>query len=476
MNARFVVVRGLVIAALAFAGSAQAQVTPERSDATPLTLEEVIRAALARSPALAAAEQERFIAAADARSAAGGFDPSWKTRGVLEPYGVYPSRYVDSVVEVPTTLWGARPFAGYRIGLGDFAVYDGKLATADRGEVRGGVTVPVLRDGPIDRRRAAIQRADLGIEGARLSIEQQRIELVRAASFRYWEWVVSGQRVKIARDLLEMTVARDAGLALRVERGDLPELERIETLRAMAQRRSQLASAERSLQNAAIELSMFFRGPDGEPVLATTGRQPPSLLLPSAVAITRSPDDEQRAIARRPEVHRFKVSEEQSKIDLRLAENQKLPGVDVFGAVSRDLGGGDPKKYGTEVEVGVLVDVPLLNRVQDGRARAASASAAGAAARGRLARDRIVADVRDASSAIDQSRERALAARGEVDVATRLVLGERQRFAQGDGTLLFVNLREQALGEAEIREAEALGDHHRAVAAYRAATAEPPAP
>jgi len=437
-----------------------------------LGVDEVVRAALARSPQIAAAEQERAIASADVLSAEGGFDPSWKTRASIVPVSPYEHRRLETVIEQPTAIWGTRTFAGYRIGRGDFAVYDGKLATAEYGEVRGGLTVPLLRDGPIDRRRAGIQRAELGTELAKLTVEQQRIEIARLAAFRYWEWAAAGRRVSIAHSLLEMAVARDAGLALRVERGDLPALERMENLRAIAQRQAQLAAAERSLQSATIELSLYFRQPDGTPIMPPRERLPRELPEARPTA-PRNAEDERRAVGQRPDVRRLEVAAEQSKVDIVLARNQQKVAIDVFGAVSRDLGPGDPKRFGTELEVGVMLDVPILNRVQEGREQAAQAVLARTTAQARLARDRVRADVRDAASAMDMARERALAARSEVDVAARLVDGERRRFEQGEGTLLIVNLREQALAEAELREVEALGDFQRAAASYRAAVGEP---
>ena len=85
-----------------------------RADSTPLLLEEVTRAALARHPLLAAAEKETVIASADLRSAEGGFDPSLRARGFATPWGPYRYEHVDVVAEQPTAVWGTKLFAGWR--------------------------------------------------------------------------------------------------------------------------------------------------------------------------------------------------------------------------------------------------------------------------------------------------------------------------------------------------------------------------
>ena len=83
----------------------------------------------------------------------------------------------------------------------------------------------------------------------------------------------------------------------------------------------------------------------------------------------------------------------------------------------------------------------------------------------------IVAEVRDATSAMVQARRRLEAVRAEVRAADELATLEERRFDLGDSTLLIVNLRETAAAESHIKEVDALVDYHKAEANYRAATA-----
>lgn len=455
---------------------AQAQEAPPvtvGAPSDPLTLSEVTTTVLERHPLLRAVAQDRAIAAADMLSAEGGFDPSLRARVVTIPTGPYPSDRLETIVEQPTALWGTKFFGGYRVSRGDFAPYDGKLVTGDWGEARVGAAVPLWRDGPIDKRRAALQKAELGTEAARLSVAQARIEAVRSASLKYWDWVGTGRKLEIVRDLLGIAVARDAALAARVARGDIPAFERAENERVIYQRRAQVAAAERAVQNAAIELSLFYRAASGEPVVPPAGRLPESFPEPAPRAFDVQAS-EREALARRPELRRIDVLRDQTRVDRALANNQRKLGVDLVVAGAKDFGPGDPRILKPELEVGVLVDVPILTRVQDGRVRAAEASYAKLSEQQRFARDRVVADVRDAASAVDQAQERIAAARREIATARQLVAAEMQRFELGEGTLLLVNLREQALAEAQQREIDALSDYQKALANQRAAVAAPP--
>lgn len=439
----------------------------------PLTLADVLRAVSERHPLLRAAAQDQAVAAADVLSAEGAFDPSLRARGAVIPYGPYPNERVDVIAEQPTTLWGSRVFGGWRYGRGSFAVYDGKYETGTLGEARLGAAVPLWRDGPIDRRRAGIQKAEIGTDAARASVEQVRLEAMRAASHRYWDWVATGQKAQIARAMLEIAVARDAGLAVRVERGDIPAFERAENERAIHQRRAALAQAMRAFQSAQIDLSLFYRGPDGSAELVPEGRVPSAFPEPSAGPWNLG-EGERVALARRPELKRLEVARDQARIDRDLANNQRKLGIDLSAAVTKDFGAfeADPKRLKPELEVAVLVDIPLMTRVQDGRLKAAEAQMSRVTEQTRFQKDRVVADVRDASSAVDMARERLAAVRAEVAVSRNLVAAERQRFELGDGTLLFVNLRETALAEAQGKEIDALAEHYKALASRKAATGE----
>lgn len=435
-----------------------------------LGLEEVVRSAMTTYPGLAATRRDVDIAAADALTAAGGFDPRVQAKAIGIPFGPYRYGYVETSVEQATPVWGTRLFGGWRRSQGELAVYDGDLLTNDYGEARAGALVPLLRNGPIDARRAAIRRAELGISLAGATVAERKIAVMRLASNSYWDWVAAGRFAAIDEALLGVGVARDAQLGASVAAGNLPRIERIDNQRAIQQRIAQLEASRRALENAAIELSLFLRNEDGSPRLVDPRRVPSSIPDPEIPETARGTTDVRLALARRPEPRRLEAVAAQAQVDRELAANQKKLGLDVAVAGAKDFGPGDPRIARPELQLMLLVDVPILNRVQTGRERAAEASAAKASLQATLARDRVVADVRDARSAIARARQRVIAARGEVAFAKQLVDLEQQRFALGDGTQFLVNLREQAAAEAEKRLVAALADFQRALVDHRAAT------
>lgn len=440
--------------------------------ASPLGLGEVLAATERAHPLIHAAELERRIAEGDRESAEGGFDLSWKARGTLTPLGYYDSVRAETTIEKPTPWWGASAFAGWKLGTGEFPIYDGRSQTLDYGELRAGVQLPLWRNGPIDRRRANLERAELGLQLAGLSVTQQRIELRRAAAQRYWAWVAAGRRVALAETLLANVAQRDAGIGQRVDTGDLPPIERVENRRALEQRQGLLVQARRGLEQAAIELGLFLRDARDEPMLPSPERLPRTFPELPALESSALGADERLARERRPEARALELQRDQQRIERAWAENQLALGLDVQVAVARDFGpqlDSRPDLSETVVEASVLLDIPIQTRFMQGRVEAALASAERLDARAKLARDRIDADVRDAHSAITAARERIEVTRREVSLALQLEAGEKARFEQGDSNLLIVNLREQQTAEAQLREVEALLDYFRAQADLGAA-------
>lgn len=471
-------VRSLALALALACGTALAQPAPEptpATEATSLALSAVLASVERHHPLIRAADRDRDAADGELLAAEGSFDPQWRTRVSGAPVGYYNPLVADTSITQPTTLWGTQLFAGWRYGQGlsytGIPGYDGKLETNDYGELRAGLSVPLWRNGPIDRARANVRRAEQGRVAAAMSAEQQRLELGRVAVQRYWEWVAAGRRLSIARELLTLATDRDAGLGERVARGDVPAFERTDNTRAIVQREGAVVTARRLLEQAAVELSLYVRDGGGVVRVPATEELPSALPEPAALDAACMARDAREAASRRPEPRRFEALRERERIEREWADNQRRPAIDVTVAASHDLGPGPQSRQGPVLEAGVVLDIPLLNRAATGRERAAAAAMARAEEQRRLAVDRVTADVRDAVSALDAARQRVDVARRELAVARELAALERQRFALGDGTLLVVNLREQAAAEAAIREVDALLDWQRAAAAYRYATA-----
>ena len=183
-------------------------------------------------------------------------------------------------------------------------------------------------------------------------------------------------------------------------------------------------------------------------------------------------EDMNAALSRRPEVLRFIFQRNQVQLDRKLAENQRLPNIDLFAEYFREAGDGRVRRGPNDLRVGLIFDLPLQRRQATSRLRNAEARLGQIDQREIFQKDQVTADVRDAASAVRAAFERSVVVSEELAVTRRVEDAERLRFELGDSTLFVLNQREQATAEAAIREANALADYFRAYAAYELSIAK----
>ena len=437
-----------------------------------LRLEDVLDSVQRDYPLLLASLQEPAIADSERLQAEGRFDTVLRGRWDSEGLGYYTNRRWDFGFEQPMGMLGMNILGGYRLGEGSYAPYDGRLDTRSAGEWRTAIRLPLLRDRSIDNRRIEVSKARIGQQIARLSVEQQRLAVNLAAIRRYWDWTAAGQRLQLAQTVLQIAQNRQKFLDDSVQGGLLPAIEAADNRRAVLQRQGQVIEAERFLQQTAIELSLFYRDQSGQSRLPGSAQLPANFPQARDLPHAQVEADTQTALRRRPEIPRLEAQRAQVELDALQARNQNLPAVDLVAGFTSESGDGPVRRGPRELKAGVSFELPLQRRSATGKLRAAEARAEQIRQRERFARDQVLADVRDAASAVQTSLDRLKLVTHEVNVSRQLEEGERARFELGDGTLFQLNLRELATAESVQREISAQADYHRALASYRAAIGE----
>jgi outer membrane protein, heavy metal efflux system len=458
--------------------AAQIPATPTRpSETAPppinwLRLEQVLEAVDRHYPPLLIALQDRVIADADVTLAEGRFDLNLRSGFEGDYLGFYRNDTLRAGVDQATQFQGMSYFAGYQIGRGSYASYDGKLQTDSLGQYRTGARLPLFRDRAIDPRRAELQKSLIGRRVADLGIDQQRLIIIQFATRRYYDWLAAGRRYRAAADVLRIAEERDSQLKEASQLGQIPAIDVTDNLRAILSRRATLVEADRLLQLTAIDLSLFLRDAAGDPILPAPSQLPPDFPTMQQLSETRMVEDIELALRRRPEIQRFAAQREQVEVDRRLARNQLLPNIDTQVAFVRETGERIVRRGPNDLIASLIFDLPYQRRQAKGRELAAQARITQFDQRERFARDTVTAEVRDAYSALITAYQRAQVLTEELDVTRQLEEAERVRFNLGDGNLFLVNLREQATFDTEIRQVGALNEYFRALALYEFSIAE----
>ncbi len=444
--------------------------TIETQDAV-LTLAAVLAQAEANHPKLRGSAAERQAATAKRVSKQGAFDPvpfagsdylrynSTSTRG--KP--LYTTMN-DVGVELPFRN-GVKVIAGTRLNLG--SPKSPESSTGNTGEWNVSIKAPLLRGLGINEKSAAEQQAILGEPIASLNFSLVRLDVLRQASFSYWEWVAAGQKTTVARDLLTLSETRASQIRRRFEAGDLPEVDAIEATGEVYRRRGALVKAERDQQKAWFKLSLYLWDEvEGNTPPVATLLPPPfppvASLTPDAVQGGR-----ERAAAQNPQVRIARLQQESFRIDERLAENDRKPTVDLVVNPGLDTGA---KSVGETLKAGILFSVPLNRREATGRRDEARYKREKLRQEERLLTQQVQTEVDDAANAVELSRVRYTIAVEEVALAERLEQAERRKYDLGDGTIFLVNQRERATAEARQRLIDVQSEYQQALATFQAAT------
>ena len=443
-----------------------------KKEKVALSLKELVANVIDKFPLIIAQNREEDIAYARQIARAGAFDLKIKNKTTVRPYGYYETQQTDAVLEQGISDFGVDLYAGYRLGDGNFAIYEGKNVTSDGGEFRAGLNLPVFQDRSIDERRGGVQKADLGFIDAKQSIKQKQVFTVLKASIAYWNWVAAGKIVDISKKLYDTAKERDKGITERVDAGQLPVFESKDNQRNVLGREIKLIQANRNFQNAAISLSLYYRDSKGRPVLPVYQILPKEI-EPYAWNDSLVEDDlYARAKKNRPEIRRIDLKLQKLAIDLKLAKNSYNPVLDLNAEISQDAGSVDTTRDQTEVSVGLVFEVPLQRRKAKGKITELEAKILQLKNKKVFLEESIFAEVKDAISELKNTEDQIKIVKREMELAKILEEGERIRFRNGKSTILVVNLREQATADTAVRKIKALARYNKAEAKLLATLGE----
>ncbi len=426
----------------------------------PLGLMDVLDSVEKHYPLLFAIEQERAIAGGKLISAMGNFDLNVVASGDSTTPATYDNFRGNMGLNQMLPVGGMSVFGGYRNGYGDFPTYNLSQLTADGGEVRAGMVIPLAKDRQIDRPRAGIQQARIDVQITEPMIERQRLDFKRSAARIYWSWIANGQRLRVANDLVKLAVERDGQLKARVEAGPAANIDRIDNQQNIAFRNGLLIQSQRAFQQASIDLSLFLRDEVGSPTIAGKDRLPD---FPMVLEVDLSGFDTalNTAMELRPEPRRLRLQREKTAVELNLARNQTRQSLNAVVSGSQDIGYGTSSLSGyngldrSNLNASLVYQMPVQRREARGKVLQSEATLAQLEAQLRNAEDVIRAEIQDGFSALERAYEFYQQAFSRVDLARTVARAEREQLRLGRSDILRVTLREQAAFEAEILEISA---------------------
>jgi outer membrane protein TolC len=420
---------------------------------SPLSLNQVLESVKTCYPEIEIAVGEIETANGKVLSSWGEFDRVVSGHSISQPLGFYQT-YRNGVGINRPLYSGGEVYGTYRIGDGNFEPWFGERETNEGGELKAGFSIPLLKDRNIDQRRAKLLSSDAQREQVESNVESRLLQFQRFATQAYWDWLASGQAAQIQQRLLQLAETRVSAIKTRVEEGDLAEIAQIDNDRLIAKRKNDLIKARRSLEKAAIKLSIFWRDANCEPVIASEQLLPQLFPGSSRIEQSQLAQDIENAFAVRPELLELQAMRKEACIDRQYGENLTLPKLDLKGFAGQDVGGetsslGDKTPF--ELQLGVFYEVPLERRKGRGKIQSASGKLTQIDAKIRFTSDKIRAELQDAASAVNAADEQIQQSKENLRLTNKSLELGRISFEEGDIDLITLNIYEAAVADAELQ-------------------------
>jgi outer membrane protein TolC len=474
----------LLISSLA-ALTAAAQTAPAEPGALKITLDEAIQRALAKNFAIKVQGYDAAIAAAGVTQSLGKFDPVLNgsytasesknpslidtSSGLRNPAGTTKTDNYEIAVD-GLLPWGMT----YKLGAssnntrGTFNSFTGNFTTF------AGVsaTQPLLRNFGFGPTLASIRVARTNRHISEWAFRQAVIDTITNVIFVYNDlnFAYANQRSAIrSRDLAAQLLDENQK---RFKVGNVSEFDVTSARSRVASREEGILIARRQVQDTENLLKQLISD-DKTPGLLDEHFtiEPPS---PAPVVVIDAAADFRIALEKRPDYQQAKLVLQRAGINRRLQLNQFLPRVDLIGsygysgydtvaAVSRrQVRNKDYNDYSW----GVMVSVPLTLTTERARYRAARLQEQQSETNIARVEQNIVVQVGNAAGQIETAQKRVQATRQARELAQTTLDSEVKRFRAGQSSTFFVSQQQEILTFAEVREAAAQSDYHKALADY----------
>lgn len=420
-----------------------------------LTLESVLQTVDSHHPKLRGARLLQGVARAKVTEKQGAFDPA---AGFETAYQRYNSSSSPGKARDYTSLAGTvfrtdpsgvKWEAGWLNNQG--AVKSPASSTGDVGEIYLEAKVPLLRGLNMNDKLVGLRQAELAAEQMDESYTRVRLLTLLEAGASYLNWVTATVATEVVEENLELAKVRAEQVKMSISAGDRPAIDQIEADREVQKRLEEVRKARRESAKHAFKLALYLWNSQGEAQEVPTEALAPDQLPQSQTKTFDVGEAQLRALKQRPELKVLKLESSIIDWDRRLAENEKLPQLDLALRPGYDVGGSG---VGFTMKAGLQLVIPLATRTADGRSRAASLKLEKLDLEQVEMVRRILLQVQDAANELEASQQRLEASLEVYRLARELEEGERRKFEFGDSSLFLVNSRERSTLAAALKVLE----------------------
>jgi outer membrane protein TolC len=194
-----------------------------------------------------------------------------------------------------------------------------------------GVSVPLLKDLVIDKRRAALKQASLFVNISKAERDNLVNDLFFEALSSYWEWVNAYQLLNIIDRAVRANEDRLRFIRLEYLQGNRPAIDTTEALSQLQQFYSMQAAARQEFLNTGIALSAYLWKAEAQPYILPEDIIPDKQAAMAAIRVKIPLLDEllQQVRISHPKIISLQWKQNSLEIDRKLKFQGLLPSFDI---------------------------------------------------------------------------------------------------------------------------------------------------
>ncbi len=436
-----------------------------------LTEEEILKSSIKYYPKILSAIEGYRSSQGDLKSMRGAFDLNLNQDLSSTTAGFYDGRSADSRLEKNLPVLNSKIYTGYRISDGNFPIYEDKLITNSSGEFNIGFALSLLRGNTIDKKRLNLRNAELAVEERELELLLTKIFVQHKALKTYYNWLAANKKYEVYTELLTIAKKRQSALSEKVENGDLADIYLTENKQYILQREVLLNEASRDLKNKANELSLFFRDETSKPI-NIEGKYQSDFANITGNSIKYAEKNIADIKRKRPDLNIMSINIEKVRNKIKFAENLILPKIDLTTEASEDNGFGNPARDEFESVVKLNVSIPIQRNFAQGKIDSAKAKKKKYESDQKLISEQIDVEIKNIINDLKANLKYNQLTNDEVKVAIRMREAENEKFEKGISDFLLLNIREEKMASAKLKNIEAKLQYFYSLADFYAASVD----
>lgn len=434
----------------------------------PKNKKEVIASTLKHFPMILQSLIDIELARNKERESLGAFDAKLNIKNDQRIEGYYSGNLTELKIEKPLTFLNAKIYGGHRVGRGEFPVYEGKYETLDGGESMIGLSLSLLQDRDIDLKRLKLLNNKINTTQKEQKAKSVAVKVKKMAIKAYWKWLAKYKTYLVLKDLYELSLNRQVALIKKIKRGDIANIYQVENKQYILKRKNNVLEAKQELENAALELSLYYRDDEGKPKILPLPTDDIPFMASMGLKDSKVNDDINRAVHIAPDLVILASKLDQYRNERRIGENKLMPKLDLNLEVSKDAGEGSKKLAPQENRAMITFEIPIERNLGKGKVAKANAKIRSLQYQLNYSRDQLRAKALQLRNKINTQIQKIENSVQEVELAEILQKAEVKKFERGASDFFVINIREQNTADAKVKLIKANLEYQKNLAEYEA--------